>query len=871
MAISVLGVMVAVPAKGAIPSTKYIQEAINNMSTPAGSVITGYGSVDGVQPYLLAGTGTGSAGWLSYSDLVSGLSGYLKGSVITGYTDANSGSYILVGSGGTGSAGWMPGSHIASGLGSYIRGYETVTADVSHVLVGSGDDGTAGWMSYENLASGLGGYLKGSQISGYGMGTGSEVVYLLAGSNATGSPFFVSVSNLGSRIGGYGYYNGNGSMILVGSGYGEAKWMSTYGLAPGLGNYIGSYLTYVPGSKVMDYGNMSAQSSGGYLLVGTGTGSAGWLSYSLFGADIGGYMTGIKGSAIWWDTTTGSAAFILAGSETGKWSKASWLSYEDLASGLSPYLGGGGGASVPAGSVITGYGSTNQASHVLVGSGGSSTANWISYGNLASGLGVHLGSKVMGYGWRSSASHILAGTGDGSAAWMSYEDLASGLSSYLGGGAPVPAGSVITGYGSVDGLQPYLLAGTGTGSAGWMLWSTLLTGMGGPISYVLSGSVIRFTGSTSTGAYVFAGGSYAGTGAWLSYSNLAAGLGSYLGSYILGSFVSGINGSNVSWHGSWSSASHVLAGTGSGIAAWMSYSNLAAGLGSHIGSYIPGSYLSGIRGSVVTGYGSMSYASHVLVGSGGSSAAYWMSYSGLASGLGSQIGSYLTYVPGFKVVDYGNAIAGASRVLAGTGMGSAGWLSYEDLVTQLEPYMGDLQAESLGSYISGFNTGSMGSWLLMGQGINPGVPNYVRLGDLYNNFSSGIMSHVFRSGSWLGGYTNITYASYVLAGSHAESHSAANWLSYEDLATGLSPYIVGSQITAYGSAETGSYILAGTGAGSAGWVEMSGLGTKIEFQETATAEELQANTGTIYFPVIQNGKIYGVTANDFYILMNAGQ
>ena len=835
MAISVLGVMVAVPAKGAIPSTKYIQEAINNMSTPAGSVITGYGFVDGLQPYLLAGTGTGSAGWLLYSDLVSGLSGYLKGSVITGYADANSGSYILVGSGGTGSAGWMPGSHIASGLGSYIRGYETVTADVSHVLVGSGDNGTAGWMSYKNLASGLGGYLKGSQISGYGMGTGSEALYLLAGSNTTGSPFFVSVSNLGSRIGGYGYYNGNGSMILAGSGYGEAKWMSTYGLASGLGSQIGSYLTYVPGSKVMGYGNMSAQSSGGYLLVGTGTGSAGWLGYSRFGADIGGYMTGIKGSAIWWNTTTGSAAFILAGSETGQWSKASWLSYEDLASGLSPYLGGGGGASVP-------------------------------------------------------------------------------------------AGSVITGYGSVDGLQPYLLAGTGTGSAGWMLWSTLLTGIGGPISYLLSGSVIHFTGSTSTGAYVFAGGSYAGTGAWLSYSNLAAGLGSYLGSYILGSFVSGINGSNVSWYGSWSSASHVLAGTGSGIAAWMSYNNLAAGLGSLIGSYIPGSYLSGIRGSVVTGYGSMSYASHVLVGSGGSSAAYWMSYSGLASGLGSylgayvigsylsgirgsvvtgygsmsyashvlvgsggnsaaywmsysglasglgsQIGSYLTYLPGSKVVAYGNAISGASRVLAGTGMGSAGWLSYGDLATQLEPYMGNLQAASLGSYISGFNTGSMGSWLLMGQGSNPGVPNYVRWGDLYNNLSTGIISHVFRSGSWLGGYTNITYASYVLAGSHAESYSAAAWLSYEDLATGLSPYIVGSQITAYGSAETGSYILAGTGTGSAGWVEMSGLGTKIEFQETATAEELQANTGTIYFPVIQNGKIYGVTANDFYILMNAGQ
>ena len=609
--------------------------------------------------------------------------------------------------------------------------------------------------------------------------------------------------------------------------------MSYEDLASGLSPYLGGGGASVPaGSVITGYGSTNQAS---HVLVGTGTGSAGWLDYSRFGADIGGYMTGIKGSAIWWDTTTGSAAFILAGSETGKWSKASWLSYEDLASGLSPYLGGGGGASVP-------------------------------------------------------------------------------------------AGSVITGYGSVDGLQPYLLAGTGTGSAGWMLWSTLLTGIGGPISYLLSGSVIHFTGSTSTGAYVFAGGSYAGTGAWLSYSNLAAGLGSYLGSYILGSFVSGINGSNVSWYGSWSSASHVLAGTGSGIAAWMSYNNLAAGLGSLIGSYIPGSYLSGIRGSVVTGYGSMSYASHVLVGSGGSSAAYWMSYSGLASGLGSylgayvigsylsgirgsvvtgygsmsyashvlvgsggnsaaywmsysglasglgsQIGSYLTYLPGSKVVAYGNAISGASRVLAGTGMGSAGWLSYGDLATQLEPYMGNLQAASLGSYISGFNTGSMGSWLLMGQGSNPGVPNYVRWGDLYNNLSTGIISHVFRSGSWLGGYTNITYASYVLAGSHAESYSAAAWLSYEDLATGLSPYIVGSQITAYGSAETGSYILAGTGTGSAGWVEMSGLGTKIEFQETATAEELQANTGTIYFPVIQNGKIYGVTANDFYILMNAGQ
>ncbi len=686
MAISVLGVMVAVPAKGAIPSTKYIQEAINNMSTPAGSVITGYGSVDGVQPYLLAGTGDGSAGWLSYSDLVSGLSGYLKG----------------------------------------------------------------------------------SQISGYGMGTGSEASYLLAGSNTTGSPFFVSVSNLGSRIGGYGYYNGNGSMILAGSGYGEAKWMSTYGLAAGLGSLIGSYLTYVPGSKVMDYGNMSAQSSGGYLLVGTGTGSAGWLDYSRFGADIGGYMTGIKGSAIWWDTTTGSAAFILAGSETGKWSKASWLSYEDLASGLSPYLGGGGGASVP-------------------------------------------------------------------------------------------AGSVITGYGSVDGVQPYLLAGTGDGSAGWMLWSTLLTGIGGPISSLLSGSVIRFTGSTSTGAYVFAGGSYAGTGAWLSYSNLAAGLGSYLGSYILGSFVSGINGSNVSWYGSWSSASHVLAGTGSGIAAWMSYNNLAAGLGSLIGSYIPGSYLSGIRGSVVTGYGSMSYASHVLVGSGGSSAAYWMSYSGLASGLGSYlgayvIGSYLSGIRGSVVTGYGS-MSYASHVLVGSGGSSAAhWMSYYDLASGL--------GSVLGSKVAGYGYISSGSYLLAGSGS--GSAGWMSYYDLASVLGSVL-------GSQITGYRYISGGSLILAG----NGGSAGWLSYTALAPGLGSYIgsyiSGSAVTGYGRISSGSYVLAGSGSGSAGWIEMSGLGSQIKFEETATAAELQANTGTIYFPVIQSGKVYGVTANDFYILMNAGQ
>ena len=92
-------------------------------------------------------------------------------------------------------------------------------------------------------------------------------------------------------------------------------------------------------------------------------------------------------------------------------------------------------------------------------------------------------------------------------------------------------------------------------------------------------------------------------------------------------------------------------------------------------------------------------------------------------------------------------------------------------------------------------------------------------------------------------------------------------------AADLSQYMQGSAISGYNTV-TGqpSYILgssaSGTGAKPA-LHPVSGLGSKIEFTETKTAEQLSASTGTIYFPVIQDGKIYGVTLNDFYILMNA--
>ena len=243
---------------------------------------------------------------------------------------------------------------------------------------------------------------------------------------------------------------------------------------------------------------------------------------------------------------------------------------------------------------------------------------------------------------------------------------------------------------------------------------------------------------------------------------------------------------------------------------------------------------------------------------------------GMSSGAfrGYFMGDVGSYIKG-----YGTGTGAYVLVGDGTTTGSAKWQGMSTIGSGIAGY-----GTGTGSYVLvGNTTTGAAKWSSVTEMLRNGLANTPPTGDFSvpvhqpgkNTFQylppTSFTAQMIK-GSWINGYETGT-GSYVLVSNITSG--TAHYMG----ASNLSQYMRGSAISGYNTV-TGqpSYILgssaSGTGAKPALY-PMSGLGSKIEFTETKTAEQLSASTGTIYFPVIQGGKIYGVTLNDFYILMNA--
>lgn len=246
-----------------------------------------------------------------------------------------------------------------------------------------------------------------------------------------------------------------------------------------------------------------------------------------------------------------------------------------------------------------------------------------------------------------------------------------------------------------------------------------------------------------------------------------------------------------------------------------------------------------------------------------------------AEALGSLIGSYAS----------GFATGSGSYVLVGsTTTGTAGWSSVENMLKNglyggrvatgafavpihapgkdyvAWSYPSDFTLNMVvGSAISGYTTGS-GSYVLAGDGSTSSTAAWSSVSDIVLNAPYSTTTRDFNN---------------VLVNQEANGMRQNLKMPKTTFGSLISPHIQGSAIAGY---TTGSgaptYILGTntTGAVTGATMQLhaiSGLGSEIKFTETKTAAEIKASTGTVYFPVIQNGQIYGVTLNDFYILMNA--
>ncbi len=262
-------------------------------------------------------------------------------------------------------------------------------------------------------------------------------------------------------------------------------------------------------------------------------------------------------------------------------------------------------------------------------------------------------------------------------------------------------------------------------------------------------------------------------------------------------------------------------------------------------------------GSVISGYASGSYGSYLLAGSTVGGPYSGVSISDLASKIpGSKITGYAP-LTGFSSTGYAY---GGWSVLVGSGSGGPyGYVGMPDLIGFL--------GKNLGSFCS----------------IGYGSEQYFIMGDYRGGLRQVAGSHVGMTyGSMWGSYmvfnskSGIGSSPYVLMGS--SSYGSAGWVQVSgsgNNSDGLTSYLFRgngtgkiTHVLAAGYGSTGqvpSYHSVNTLGTVIGTVE----GSQVKIEQTTTAEELQKNTGTIYFPVVQNGTIYGVTLNDFYILMNA--
>ena len=234
----------------------------------------------------------------------------------------------------------------------------------------------------------------------------------------------------------------------------------------------------------------------------------------------------------------------------------------------------------------------------------------------------------------------------------------------------------------------------------------------------------------------------------------------------------------------------------------------------------------------------------------------WGSYiGGYATGLGSVnkiLGAYVTGSSGA-----GNIAAkwyDVADISLPTGTGYHGYV-----VMSSGSGLVKVPGSHIGSMIAGFGSSNYypGNFLM---GANQGAPYYVAGSTVVAGLTSGSVDIS------VSGVEMLVYKSGLLGRVPIASSSNNRSLSaqlFKGLYGGAPAYILGNSNGTTGVAAY-SYNVSNLGT-----VIGTVKGSQVKIEQTTTAEDLQKNTGTIYFPVVQNGTIYGVTLNDFYILMNA--
>lgn len=630
--------------------------------------------------------------------------------------------------------------------------------------------------------------------------------------------------------------------------------------------------THAVGSA-LQFGLLADDASPLFMLGATNQPTAGANGGSLVGQygaisveRLGKHLAGFEG---------GNGSFVLVGDGTTT-GTAGWMGITDLA------------LNIP-GAYIAGYGSfymdktdDSASAKVILGQNTDDAAQlknqspeWFRVDKL----GKHLaGFDIRTDQALTGITHMLAGNGttSGKAQWIKIDKFAA----YM-------PGSQIAGYGTGQGNFLLIGGGTENDSAGW-----------GKIQDVLAG--LRATGiddqTTGAASILVRDNNFSNEAHWAGSNWLAEQLhGSMINNYG--------NGQEENTNGSL----YLLGGDGtkSGAARWVGLNDFAYN--------IPGDYLAGFStGSVngtadyqqpmyIMGQGnvdatqlsmqspawysvsqlarnlsgfSTGSGSHILVGDGTTSGtAAWATIKDTIrdmfqndANVSERYDTYmLEYTRGKNVVTAKPRNALYSEIVRSRRMtaaeisgfpaiaksGNDGWIA----IPQAAEALGSL----IGSYASGFATGS-GSYVLVGDGTTSGTAAWSSVEDIVFNAPYSTVTRDFHN---------------VLVNQEGNGTHTNLKMPKTYFGSLISPHIQGSAISGY---TTGSgaptYILGTntTGAVTGATMQLhaiSGLGSEIKFTETKTAAELKASTGTVYFPVIQNGQIYGVTLNDFYILMNA--
>ena len=362
-------------------------------------------------------------------------------------------------------------------------------------------------------------------------------------------------------------------------------------------------------------------------------------------------------------------------------------------------------------------------------------------------------------------------------------------------------------------------------------------------SPIPAGSVISGYASGSYGSYLLAGSTVGGPYSGVSISDLASKIpGSKITGFetFSGSTDTNIGGVLVQAFSA-SGASIKLQHVSDFIKSLYPYQNTLFSPGANTGmtSYMSqwGSYIGGYKSG--SGYSPTKILGFTGSGSGiesGSPMWFW------ASDLANSIQNNIQVWGNTNVRFVSNTLSGSKLWIAGSGSNFGGAFFYD--AASLGPYFGGWQPRSSGFpgyFLVGSGSTSGSAMWMWADAVFAGNVNLSQTGAAILGIRSGSLGRVSILGS--GGLSEQLFKG--TSGSGAPAYILGN----SNGTTGVAAY-------SYNVSNLGTVI--GTVKGS-----------QVKIEQTTTAEELQKKTGTIYFPVVQNGTIYGVTLNDFYILMNA--